>query len=339
MIPNQITYCLIWGKDYRATGDSKAINSTSFVRSDRTDGAYQITWEALDFVNERDDPWKARLTTWLIDQRAQGDEAPMITTRIVEYIDEQRPLPVRERIVRLLRCIASLGDTVGDEVTIRPNSSNGNAALAWSESTDYMKEVFKFLIQLERNGWLEGGLAFGGVFAGTVAIEGHIQIEEQETNSNSSRASITNTRNRQTQEYQYDFFIAHASEDKEGFVRKLAETLRTTGAKVWYDEFTLKVGDNLRQEIELGLANSRFGIVVLSKHFFEKEWTKQELDGLWSLDLGGATRILPIWYEISKEEVSSHYPMLVNRVALETSQESIANIADKLVERLGRSEH
>ena len=90
MFPNQITYCLIWGKDYRATGDSNFRNSTSFVRSDRTGGAYQITEESLDFINEKDDSWKARLTTWLIDRRVLGDEAPMITTRIVEPINEQR---------------------------------------------------------------------------------------------------------------------------------------------------------------------------------------------------------------------------------------------------------
>ena len=45
----------------------------------------------------------------------------------------------------------------------------------------------------------------------------------------------------------YDFFICHASEDKEGFVRHLAETLGAKGANVWYDEFTLNVGDSPAQ--------------------------------------------------------------------------------------------
>jgi hypothetical protein len=35
----------------------------------------------------------------------------------------------------------------------------------------------------------------------------------------------------------YDIFICHTSEDKEGFVRPLAEALRRLGASVWYDEF------------------------------------------------------------------------------------------------------
>ena len=62
----------------------------------------------------------------------------------------------------------------------------------------------------------------------------------------------------------HDVFICHASEDKDGFVRSLADTLRTNHVDVWYDEFTLKVGDSLREAIDRGLTSSRFGIVVLS---------------------------------------------------------------------------
>ena len=34
-------------------------------------------------------------------------------------------------------------------------------------------------------------------------------------------------------------FICHASEDKEEFVRPLAETLRSQRVNVWYDKFSL----------------------------------------------------------------------------------------------------
>ena len=128
----------------------------------------------------------------------------------------------------------------------------------------------------------------------------------------------------------YDFFISHASEDKDGFVRELAEALEAREAKVWYDEFTLKVGDSLRREIDRGLANSRFGVVVLSKRFFNKEWPQKELDGLVSLEIEGATRILPVWHEISKDEVVRHSPMLADKVALNTSLKSTDEIANEL---------
>ena len=132
----------------------------------------------------------------------------------------------------------------------------------------------------------------------------------------------------------YDFFISHASEDKDSFVRGLAKALQARGARVWYDEFALKVGDSLRRQIDIGLANASFGVVVLSKHFFGKEWAQKELDGLLSLETAGNTRILPIWHEISKDEVSRHSPILSDKVALNTSLKSTEEIADILRELL-----
>lgn len=133
----------------------------------------------------------------------------------------------------------------------------------------------------------------------------------------------------------YDFFISHASEDKDGFVRGLAEALQARGARVWYDEFALRVGDSLREKIDQGLANSRFGVVVLSKHFFSKEWPQKELNGLFSREVEGVARILPIWHEISKDEVASYSPMLADKVALNTSLKSTDEIATELYDMLG----
>jgi hypothetical protein len=42
---------------------------------------------------------------------------------------------------------------------------------------------------------------------------------------------------------EWDAFISHASEDKEDFVRPLADSLHGSGLRVWYDDFTLKIGD------------------------------------------------------------------------------------------------
>ena len=129
----------------------------------------------------------------------------------------------------------------------------------------------------------------------------------------------------------YDFFISHASEDKEGFVRQLADALRAKGASVWYDEFTLNVGDSLRREIDRGLANSRFGVVVLSESFFKKEWPQRELDGLVALEVQGLSRILPIWHKVSVDEVARYSPTIADRVALNTSLNSVEDIGDALL--------
>ena len=135
---------------------------------------------------------------------------------------------------------------------------------------------------------------------------------------------------RLTSEEKYDVFISHASEDKDGFVKDFASELSNRGLKVWYDEFELEWGSQLRREIDRGLRLSKFGIVVLSKYFFAKDWPQDELDGLYQLEISGASRILPIWHEISKDEVASFSPMMAGRLALNTSLQSKSQIADEL---------
>src|SRR5665647_270317 len=94
----------------------------------------------------------------------------------------------------------------------------------------------------------------------------------------------------------YDAFICHASEDKADFVRPLAEQLRAQHVEVWYDEFSLKVGDSLRRSIDRGLSQSRFGIVVFSPDFFKKQWSQWELDGLVARQNAGDRSLIPVSY-------------------------------------------
>jgi hypothetical protein len=131
----------------------------------------------------------------------------------------------------------------------------------------------------------------------------------------------------------WDVFICHASEDKSTFVSPLAKALDESGLSVWYDDITLRVGDSLRQTIDHGLANSRYGIVVLSKHFFEKKWPQQELDGLISREIVGTKVILPIWHELSFEEVAAKSPILAGRVAA-MSSEGISAVVRKILEAM-----
>ncbi|TCB52671.1 TIR domain-containing protein [Acinetobacter sp. ANC 4779] len=133
-------------------------------------------------------------------------------------------------------------------------------------------------------------------------------------------------------EPEYDLFISHASEDKEDFVRPLAETLQGLGLKVWYDEFSMRVGDSLRRKIDSGLRNSRYGTVVLSADFIKKEWTNYELDALVAREMNGHKMILPIWHKITKTDVMNYSPNLADKIALNTSVSTIEEIAYKLAD-------
>lgn len=120
-------------------------------------------------------------------------------------------------------------------------------------------------------------------------------------------------------EPEWDVFISHAWEDKESFARPLSEALEREGLRVWFDEFTLTVGDKLRRSIDRGLANARYGVVILSRHFFQKEWPQRELDGLLDREISGEKVVLPIWHEVSVEEVREYSHILADRVALSSN--------------------
>jgi hypothetical protein len=133
---------------------------------------------------------------------------------------------------------------------------------------------------------------------------------------------------------QYDVFICHASEDKEDFVRPLAELLRLQHIDVWYDEFSLNIGDSLTQKIDEGLSNSRFGIVVLSPNFFKKPWAKRELNGLTLREMVEKRNlILPIWHRINVEDVAKFSPPLADKKA-GTSSEGINSLVRRLTKKI-----
>ena len=119
----------------------------------------------------------------------------------------------------------------------------------------------------------------------------------------------------------YDVFICHASEDKDDFVRPLAEALKNSHLEVWYDEFSLVIGDSLRESIDKGLSKSRYGIVVLSPAFFQKKWPIRELNGLVAREMSEENSvILPIWHNISAKQIIKYSPPLADRKAVETNE-------------------
>lgn len=132
------------------------------------------------------------------------------------------------------------------------------------------------------------------------------------------------------EEFEWDVFICHATEDKEVFVRDLAALLSSKGIKVWFDEFTLEVGDSLRESIDKGILNSRFGIVVLSPSFFNKNWTQKELSALMAKDARNQKVILPIWLNVDLEKIKHHIPLLADTIAAR-AEEGLVKVVDQLM--------
>jgi len=128
-----------------------------------------------------------------------------------------------------------------------------------------------------------------------------------------------------------DIFLSHASEDKDEIARPLKIALEERGISVWFDEIKIEVGQSIRQAIEAGIARCHFGVVILSPHFFARQWTQAELDGLFMRKMAsGQNLILPVWHRVSMDEVIQHSPMLVGIAALNSATMTIDEMADNL---------
>jgi hypothetical protein len=131
-----------------------------------------------------------------------------------------------------------------------------------------------------------------------------------------------------------DIFLSHASEDKDAFVRPLAERLRQLGVSVWYDEFEIKPGESIRASVDRGLRDARFGVVVLSEAFFSKGWTRWELAGLVQRHLNSdRAMLIPIWHGLGAKRVAEFSPPLADMMAVKSSMgiESVARQIAALV--------
>lgn len=127
-------------------------------------------------------------------------------------------------------------------------------------------------------------------------------------------------------------FISHDSRDKDAFVSELANQLSKNLCPVWYDEYRLKPGDNLREQIEGGLKTCPRCIIVLSKNFFSNPgWTKKEFETIYTREIiKGENVIIPIWLDVTKEDVYDYSPALLNTMGIQASLGAV-EVANRLV--------
>lgn len=123
-------------------------------------------------------------------------------------------------------------------------------------------------------------------------------------------------------------FISHDSRDKDSFVRELALELSKNMCTVWYDEFSLKVGDTLRENIERGLRETKKCIVVLSPNFLSnKGWGLAEFNSVFTREIMEERNIIiPVWLNVEKKDVYNYSPRLADKVGL-SSNIGVAEVA------------
>lgn len=128
----------------------------------------------------------------------------------------------------------------------------------------------------------------------------------------------------------WDVFISYASEDKESVARPLAEALIKNRLAVWYDDLSLEVGESTRESIDEGIKGSKYGVIIFSRSYFQNYWTKKELNALIAREIIGKNKILPVWHDLSYEDMVELAPTLADPHAVKTS-EGIEQVVNRII--------
>jgi TIR domain len=113
-------------------------------------------------------------------------------------------------------------------------------------------------------------------------------------------------------------FISHDSRDKASIALPIALGLQRMMCPVWYDEFSMSVGQSLRESIESGIKQCGYCILVLTPNFLRNGgWPKREYTMAFTKELvEEENRILPVWQGVTKKEVYEYSPHLADRLAV-----------------------
>lgn len=130
-------------------------------------------------------------------------------------------------------------------------------------------------------------------------------------------------------------FISHDWRDKDSLVRELAFEMSIRLCSVWYDEYSLNVGDSLRENIERGLKEAKKCVVILSPNFLSNGgWTKAEFNSIYTREIHEEKNVmLPVWHNVGKKEVYDYSPLLADKVALSSSL-GVKELAKKLAKAI-----
>lgn len=99
-------------------------------------------------------------------------------------------------------------------------------------------------------------------------------------------------------------FISHDSRDKDEVVRPLVYELGRRLCSVWYDEYSLKIGDSLSDSIGRGIEECKKCILILSPAFLSNTgWSKTEFRAIITRHIDEGNIVLPVWHNVDKKEI------------------------------------
>lgn len=128
-----------------------------------------------------------------------------------------------------------------------------------------------------------------------------------------------------------DVFLCHAWDDRKLAAKELNDLLEAKGVSVWFSEKDIPLGTSFLREIDKGLAKSKMGLVLVTPHFLKRVSNEgvadKELSALLARD-----QLIPVVHETTYDALRDVSPLLGSRNGLDTSEDSMAVIAEKLAE-------
>lgn len=89
----------------------------------------------------------------------------------------------------------------------------------------------------------------------------------------------------------------------------------------------------------MGILNSKFVVVFLSPNFINSGWTDYEFKSFLNREINEKRIIiLPIWHDVSFEDVKNYNPYLVDKFALDTKKYSMDEIVESIYQAVQGSE-
>ena len=128
-----------------------------------------------------------------------------------------------------------------------------------------------------------------------------------------------------------DVFLCHAWGDRKEAAKELHDLLEAIGVKVWFSEKDLGLGVPMMRAIDKGLANSRIGLVLVTPAMLERLPKESVADKELSTLLAG-NQLIPIVHNTSYDALRNISPMLASRTGLDTSEDSMKIVAEKIAE-------
>jgi len=128
-----------------------------------------------------------------------------------------------------------------------------------------------------------------------------------------------------------DVFLCHAWGDRKEAAKELHDLLEAAGVNVWFSEKDLGLGVPMMRAIDKGLANSRIGLVLVTPAVLERLPQESVADKELSTLLAG-NQLIPIVHNTTYEALRNVSPMLASRTGLDTSEDSMNVVAEKIAE-------